>query len=92
MSLLGALDALTDGERARHPGSLAIQAYFDGRVQAAGGGARMFPRFLTRDEEDAWREGWTEARAEQRGEVATVTPLPVRRDCSGCVLMSEAAA
>lgn len=70
MTLQGSLDVLTDGERARHPGSLAIAAYFDGASQAAGGGARMFPRFLTRDEEESWRDGWNEAKAEQRAKVA----------------------
>lgn len=64
VSLIGVVDALTDGERARHPGSLAIAAYFDGWNQAAGGGARVFPRYLTRDEEEAWRDGWAEGKAE----------------------------
>lgn len=62
MTLLGVVDALTDGEKARHPESLAVVAYFDGWNQAVGHSPITFPRFLTRDEEREWRLGWADGR------------------------------
>lgn len=62
MSLIGALDVLSPGELARHPGSLAWQAYFDGWNQAIGRSPTTFPRFLNAAEEREWRLGWADAR------------------------------
>lgn len=98
MSLVGAVDVLTDGERARHPGSLAIEAYFDGWNQASGGPPRTYPRYLTRDEEESWRDGWSEAKAEgaEWGDsIAIYRRAPVlllrRRECAPCPLLAVAA-
>lgn len=60
MSLVGAVDELTPGERARHPESLAVLAYFDGWNQAVGHDPITFPRFLSRAEEKEWRIGWAD--------------------------------
>lgn len=62
MSLSGAVDVLTDSERARHPGSLALQAYFDGWNQAIGRSPTTFPRYLDQREEREWRLGWADGK------------------------------
>lgn len=68
MTLLGVVDALTDGEKARHPESLAVLAYFDGWNQAVGHTPITFPRYLTRDEEREWRFGWADGRKHRTDE------------------------
>jgi hypothetical protein len=62
MTLIGAVDQLDPGERARYPGSLKIEAYFDGWNQAVGHTPITFPRFLDRSEEREWRLGWADGR------------------------------
>jgi len=97
MSLLGAVDVLSDGERARQPRHLGIEAYFDGWSQASGGPARWFPRFLTRDEEECWRDGWKEAKAERAsyGDSRVVQRrapvLRLQASCPECPLLELAA-
>jgi hypothetical protein len=62
VTLTGAVDVLTPGDRARHPDSLAVLAYFDGWNQAAGHSPIVFPRLLDRREEKEWRLGWADGR------------------------------
>lgn len=96
MSLHGAVDDLTEGERARHPESLAVAAYFDSWDQASGGPARSFPRPFTPDEKRSWRDGWLEARAERavygdsRSVMAAGTPLAP--PCHRCPIAQAVAA
>jgi hypothetical protein len=65
MSLSGVIEILDDSEYARYPWTLAFAAYQDGWNQASGGPPRWFPRYLTEDEAECWRDGWKEARAER---------------------------
>jgi hypothetical protein len=62
VSLLGVVDVLDDRERARYPGSLKVEAYFDGWNQAVGHTPITFPRFLDRAEEQEWRLGFADGR------------------------------
>jgi WhiB family redox-sensing transcriptional regulator len=62
MTLHGVLDELDVGERARHPGSLVDEAARDGWLQALGGPATAFPRYLDTGEGAAWRAGWSAGR------------------------------
>lgn len=96
MSLQGAVDVLSDGERARYPGSLDIEAYFDGWSQASGGPSRTFPRYLTRDEEEAWLDGWNEAKAERAeyGDSVVIQSRPrimrvAPSQCTGCPILDH---
>lgn len=83
---------LGDSERARHPQSLAIQAYFDGWSQASRGPARDFPRLLTPDELESWRDGWLEAQAEgARWSPDDPPALVVLGRCMPCPILREVA-
>lgn len=67
MSLSGALrpgERMTAAELAREPRMLHVVAWFGGEAAGSSGrqDSRDYPRRLTRDEADSWREGWREGR------------------------------
>lgn len=66
--------------RAREPRHLHVVAYFDGWAQAAHGARPAeYPRRLTLEEGEAWREGWREGAHD-----ATNCPEHDAHWCSTC--------
>jgi hypothetical protein len=66
MCLTPVVARLSDADRAREPRTLGVIAWFDGNAFGSGQGRRFdIPRPLTRSEERAWREGFTEGRHER---------------------------
>jgi len=63
MSLSNVARRLTKAEIAREPRSLAVIAWFDGNAVGSGLKSRTtYPRRLTRDEAESWREGGRDGR------------------------------